>query len=171
MWESRSDFQGRGKRKGNLVLVFLVFHGPGISTALPRFSCAHALLAEAEEELAFSFLHLPGRLGVADLVGDLIQGLDAESRFKIALRTRHSAGKLPQCLPRRGVTPVYIFLFAALVHDPFWLSTGTMKIQIGVEAALVEPDDLFRVRRGDIAVAHVLADHRPVFGFHQAVVV
>ena len=28
MWESRSDFQGRGKTQGNLGLVFLVFHGP-----------------------------------------------------------------------------------------------------------------------------------------------
>jgi hypothetical protein len=37
MWESRSDFQGPGETKGNLGLVFLVFHEPVISTALPAF--------------------------------------------------------------------------------------------------------------------------------------
>src|SRR3981189_2580146 len=31
MWESRSDFQGLWETKGNLGLVFLVFHAPVIS--------------------------------------------------------------------------------------------------------------------------------------------
>jgi hypothetical protein len=43
MWESRSDFQGLGKTKGNLGLVFLVFHAPVISTALPGFMRSYAL--------------------------------------------------------------------------------------------------------------------------------
>lgn len=30
------DFQGTVERVGNLFLVFLPFHGPGISTALPQ---------------------------------------------------------------------------------------------------------------------------------------
>jgi hypothetical protein len=42
MWESRSDFQGLWETKGNLGLVFLVFHAPVISTVLPGF--IHALL-------------------------------------------------------------------------------------------------------------------------------
>jgi hypothetical protein len=37
MWKSRSDFQGLWETKGNLVLVFLVFHAPVISTVLPGF--------------------------------------------------------------------------------------------------------------------------------------
>ena len=37
MWESRSDFQGLWETKGNLGLVFLVFHAPVISTVLPGF--------------------------------------------------------------------------------------------------------------------------------------
>lgn len=37
MWESRSDFQGPGETMENLGLVFLVFHAPVISTALPGF--------------------------------------------------------------------------------------------------------------------------------------
>jgi hypothetical protein len=35
--ESRSDFQGLWETKGNLGLVFLVFHAPVISTVLPGF--------------------------------------------------------------------------------------------------------------------------------------
>jgi hypothetical protein len=34
MWKSRSDFQGLGETEGNLVLVFLRFPLPAISTAL-----------------------------------------------------------------------------------------------------------------------------------------
>ena len=46
-----------------------------------------------------------------------------------------------------------------------------MKVQIRIEVPLVERMDVRRVRRGDVAVAHVLADHRSVFRFHQPVVV
>ena len=46
-----------------------------------------------------------------------------------------------------------------------------MEIQIGIEVTLVEPANVFSVRRSDLAVAHVLANHRPVLGFHQAVVI
>src|SRR6202140_1569518 len=165
-----SDFQGRWETKGNLVLVFLVFHGPAFPRRSP-VSCALALRPESEKELSFGFLHLPGRFGVAVRSRDPVQALDAEFRFEIAFCGRQSARQFPQCLPRRGVTPVHILLFAALIYDPFWLSTRTMEVQIGVEAALVEPVDVFGVRGGDVTVAHVLADHRPVFGFHQAVVV
>jgi hypothetical protein len=38
MWESRNDFQGLWETKGNLGLVFLVFHAPVISTVLPGFN-------------------------------------------------------------------------------------------------------------------------------------
>src|ERR1700728_2034627 len=35
MWESRSDFRGLWETKGNLGLVFLVFHGPSFPRPSP----------------------------------------------------------------------------------------------------------------------------------------
>ena len=40
-----------------------------------------------------------------------------------------------------------------------------------VEVAPIEPVDGFGMRRGDIAIPHMLADHRSVFRLHQTVVV
>ena len=48
MWESRSDFQGLWEMKGNLGLVFLVFHAPVISMASP-VSLGTALMVQAGE--------------------------------------------------------------------------------------------------------------------------
>jgi hypothetical protein len=54
MWESRSDFQGVGKTKGNLGLVFLVFHAPVISTVLPGFIYALLLCGKRANNLRFA---------------------------------------------------------------------------------------------------------------------
>jgi hypothetical protein len=54
MWESRSDFQGLWETKGNLVLVFLVFHAPVISTALPGFIYALLLCGNRANSLRFA---------------------------------------------------------------------------------------------------------------------
>jgi hypothetical protein len=48
MWESRSDFQGLWETKGNLGLVFLVFHAPVISMASP-IPLRTALMVQASE--------------------------------------------------------------------------------------------------------------------------
>jgi len=48
MWESRSDFQGLGKTKGNLVLVFLVFHGTSFPRPSPVSSRAPLVVQERE---------------------------------------------------------------------------------------------------------------------------
>jgi hypothetical protein len=53
MWESRSDFQGLGETKGNLGLVFLVFHAPVISTVLPGF--IYALRLWWKRAISFRF--------------------------------------------------------------------------------------------------------------------
>ena len=51
------------------------------------------------------------------------------------------------------------------------LSAGPVEVQIGIEVLLVEALDAPRVRRRDVRISHVFADHRAVFRFHQAVVV
>ena len=54
MWESRSDFQGLWETKGNLGLVFLVFHAPVISMALPGFIYALLLCCKRAKSLRFA---------------------------------------------------------------------------------------------------------------------
>jgi len=83
---------------------------------------------------------------------------------------RRCARQVAQGFPRRSVSPVDILLFAARIGDSLRLTAWPMEIQIGIEVTLVEAVDVFSVRRGDVTVAHVLADHRSIFGFHQAVV-
>ena len=48
MWESRGDFQGLWETKGNLGLVFLVFHEPVISMVSP-LTLRTALVMQASE--------------------------------------------------------------------------------------------------------------------------
>jgi len=55
MWGSRGDFQGLWETKGNLVLVFLVFHEPVIiSTVLPGFVYALLLCCNRANSLRFA---------------------------------------------------------------------------------------------------------------------
>jgi hypothetical protein len=55
MWESRlCDFQGLWETKGNLGLVFLVFHAPVISTVLPGFIYALLLCWKRANNLRFA---------------------------------------------------------------------------------------------------------------------
>jgi hypothetical protein len=49
MWESRSDFQEPWETKGNLGLVFLVFHAPVISTVLPGFNLGAPFVLQTGE--------------------------------------------------------------------------------------------------------------------------
>lgn len=88
MWKSRSDFQGRGKTKGNLVLVFLRFSTARHFHGAPRFSCYFPLLPEAHKQLVLGLLHLTRRRGVAVRLGELVQGLNAQGRLQIALAFR-----------------------------------------------------------------------------------
>lgn len=68
MWESRlCDFQGRWETKGNLGLVFLVFHAPVISTVLPGFIYALLLCWKRANNLRFA-----SRISIAAWVSDFI---------------------------------------------------------------------------------------------------
>ena len=57
-------------------------------------------------------------------------------------------------------------LTAFLVDFDIGLGAGAMVVQIGVEVRAVEVLNGFSVFGGDVAVAHVLADHRAILGFH-----
>jgi hypothetical protein len=46
-----------------------------------------------------------------------------------------------------------------------------MVVQIGIQVRAVELLNAFGVFGRDVAVAHVLADHRAILGFHQPVIV
>ena len=59
MWESRQRFPRAGERR-ETRFWFSSFSTARHFHGASRFSCALALLAEAEEELALGFLHEPG---------------------------------------------------------------------------------------------------------------
>ena len=66
MWESRSDFQGPWETKGNLGLVFLVFHARHFH-GLPGFIYALLLCWKRANNL-----RLASRISVAAWVSDFI---------------------------------------------------------------------------------------------------
>ena len=66
---------------------------------------------------------------------------------------------------------IHALLLAFGVGQQFGLSAGPVEVQIGIEVLLIEALDARRVRRRDVRMPHVLADHGAVFRFHQAVVV
>src|SRR5712692_396340 len=76
-----------------------------------------------------------------------------------------------QRFPWRGVPPVDEPFSSVCIRNSFRLSAGSMKVQVGIESTLIEPVDLPGMRRGNIAIAHVLADHRSVLRLHQPVVI
>jgi hypothetical protein len=154
-------------------------------------SCALALLTEGQKKLSFGCWHSPGRLRVAVLSRELVQALDAESRLQIAFGLRGSARQFAQPFPRRGVAPpvrefstrcypgarlpvvfdppagpVHELFFAARIGNSLRLSARAMKVQMGIEGALLEPVDGLGVFHRNVAVAHMFADDCPVFPFH-----
>src|SRR5450755_2275503 len=138
MWKSRRAIsKGCGTRR-ETRFWFSSFSTARHFHGAPRFSCAFSLLAESEEELPLGVLHLSRRLGIALPFRDLVQSCNADFFFEVARRFRRGGAQLPQCFPGCGVTPVYIFLFAVLVHDPLRLSARSVEIQIRIEVASVE---------------------------------
>src|SRR5580693_8303131 len=85
MWKSRSDFQGLWETKGNLGLVFLVFHAPVISTVLLGFIYALLLCWKRANSLLFAAC-----ISTAASVSDLIPAVRASSSI-VRLGRRHPA--------------------------------------------------------------------------------
>src|SRR5665213_3072038 len=84
---------------------------------------------------------------------------------------RRGQFEFAQALPRRGVLPVDELLLASFVDDAFGLAARAMKVQIVIEAVSIELIDVIGVSLRDVAIAHMLANHRSVFALHQAIVV
>src|SRR5271156_6768443 len=122
MWESRLvRFPRAVDNEGNLVLVFLVVHQTGISTAL--LSCASPLV-KAGKQLALGRLHRLGGGGVTLGSGHLVQGLDGKLRLQIS----GDAGQAAQHLPGRRIPAVHSLLFTFTAGDQLGLPTRSMKV-------------------------------------------
>src|SRR5579862_2153513 len=87
MWESRSDFQGRWETKGNLGLVFLVFHASVISMALSGFILMRSSCAASPRITCAWLLAFPSRLGCR-------------------ISPRQYAATDPLSTPRAGIQPI-----------------------------------------------------------------
>ena len=167
MWESRSDFQGRWKTRKTKTRF------PSFSTS-PSFpqpsSCCSARRVRGTEtgkQLLLGSLHPAGRRRVAFGLGNAAQSLQPLPWLEIA----GGLGQLLERFPRRLVVAVHPLLLAFGVGLDLGLSAGPVEVQIGIEVLLVEALDAPRVRRRDVRISHVFADHRAVFRFHHAVVV
>ena len=79
--------------------------------------------------------------------------------------------QLAQDLPWSCVPTINPPVFAFGVHSDFRHPAGPMEVQIRMEVLLVKLLDRLRVFGRNMAVPHVLSDHRAVFGLRQAIVV
>ena len=167
MWESRSDFQGRWKTREtwfwfSSFSTVRHFHNP-----LPAVQ--HGVLAGVKlaNSLCLACCIRARRRSVAFRLGNAAQSLKRVPWLEIA----GGLGQLLERFPRRLVVAVHPLLLAFGVALDFGLSAGPVEVQIGIEVLLVEALDAPCVRRRDVRISHVFADHRAVFRFHQAVVV
>ena len=80
-------------------------------------------------------------------------------------------GPLLEYLPRGSVVAINALLLAWGVGHHLGLSARPVEVQIGIEVLLLEALDTAGVRRGDVSIPHVLADHGSVLGLHPSVVV
>src|SRR5918996_2083126 len=80
--------------------------------------------------------------------------------------TPASPGASPHLVERIALPD--LALLVGIVHGK---QAGPMEVQVGVEIRGTEGVDLASGVLRNVAVAQVLADHRPVLRFHQAVVV
>jgi len=121
---------------------------------------------ELVEERCLGLLHSLCCVGVAEDSGDSFQGVDAESGAQELVWIFHR---------QQG----FQWSLVALVADAFSpleidfdlrLGAGPVVVQVGVEVVSLEAVDGLCVRRADVSVADVFADHRAVFGLDQAVV-
>ena len=74
-------------------------------------------------------------------------------------------------VPRSGIPLVDALLLALGIGLDLGLAARPVKVQIRIELIPVEVVNGVGMLGLDVKIAHVLADHGPVFGFHQGVVV
>src|ERR1700730_6816902 len=158
-WGNReSDFQGLWEARETWVWFSALsiarhFHSPPVVS-----SCA-TLVLQASEQLAFGFLHLGRRLGIGFLGGRLCQLIHS----KVGTQEPGQGRQVPQDFIRRRVPSVCALLLAFGCHGHLRYPARPVEVQIGIELLAIELIESFRMRRGDVAVADVFADHPTVF--------
>ena len=120
---------------GNLFLVFLAVHEPGISATL-RLSCCSPV-CEAAKQFPLRYLHLDRGADIAVDSRPSVQLFDGE----VFLQRSRYAGRLPQYFPRRGIPVVRAYGLALLVFLQLRNSTRPVKVQIRIEVLLVKSID------------------------------
>ena len=158
MWETRCVRFPR-----NPGIPFLIL---GIS-GIPSFPQPSGRRSELQEEFCLGLLHTLCGLGVADSTSHAFQDGQAHSLSQVL---GHS-GQALQGFPRRLVVQVQTACAPLFIPHQLGLSTGPMKVEIGVEVMAVELLQAVGGRSIDVAIAQVLADYRAIFGFRQAVIV
>ena len=71
----------------------------------------------------------------------------------------------------RGVPPIQSPAFAFRVSLNLLHSARPVEVQVRIEMTLVVLFDCLGLRRRNMSVAHMLADHSSVLGFYQSVVI
>ena len=80
-------------------------------------------------------------------------------------------GHLPEDVPRRGPAAINALLLSLGIGLDFGLTTRPVKVEIRIEVFAIKRLDRIGVLGFDMQVAHVLAHHGAVLGFHQPVII
>src|SRR5215469_313421 len=160
MWETRSLRFPR--KKGNPWFCFLGdFPSSVISTA---FLGARSKLLE---QFLFSLLHAPGGFSITEGLGDALEDRQAHALTQIARDVSDFLQGLPRCL----VTEITAARASFLIPVELGLGTRTMEVEIGIEVMKVKLLQWFCLRRVDVAIPDVLANHGSVLGLDQTIIV
>jgi len=148
--------------EGNLLLVFLRFHGP----AFPPSSSAYALSSlKAREQFLLCRLQ-PAAAAVS------VSRRDSRIQFvnrQVPFRCRARSGSCRRISQGVRIPSVHSLYFPLGADHFLGHAAGPMKVQIRVEGLSVEGFHRRRCGAAIVIVPHVLADHLAVLGFHQSV--
>ena len=107
-------------------------------------------------------LHSTRGFGVADGVRHAAEYRNTHARTHILFRFGDGEKRFQRCL----VTPVAAPLAAFVIDFDVRLRARPMEVQIRIEVLAIEALNRFGVRRSDMTIAHVLANHCTILGFH-----
>ncbi len=115
-------------------------------------------------EFVFGRVPVCGGLIIADRRGQVIEWVNRPSGFEVLLRLR------PGCEFFIGGHPGFVGIalsrLAVGVHHDDRGKTGPVKVAVGSEVVAMEGVELRRPRLGDVDVAPLFPNDRPVFTFH-----
>jgi hypothetical protein len=119
------------------------------------------------KQIPFGVLHWLCSLGITHLLGLYAQGFHCDATAQILFRLGQRQQGFQRCL----VAPITARLFSFSIDFHSGLRTGPMQVQIRVEVLSLEAINAFGLRRRQMAITHVFANHGSVLGFDQPVVV